>query len=71
MKLLEHVASLLAEEGYDPNYGARPLRRTIQTYLEDKLAEAILEGAVKKDEEVLVTRENDALKFSSPVAANL
>ena len=39
--------------------------------LEDKLAEAILEGAVKKDEEVLVTRENDTLKFSSPVAANL
>ena len=59
------------EKGYDEKYGARPLRRTIQTYLEDKLAEAILEGAVKKDEEVLVTRENDALKFSSPVAANL
>ena len=67
----DSAKELLIEKGYDEKYGARPLRRTIQTYLEDKLAEAILEGAVKKDEEVLVTRENDALKFSSPVAANL
>ncbi len=67
----DSAKELLIEKGYDEKYGARPLRRTIQTYLEDKLAEAILEGAVKKDEEVLVTRENDTLKFSSPVAANL
>ena len=34
----------LAETGYDPDYGARPLRRTVQTQLEDPLAEALLTG---------------------------
>ena len=43
----DDVIALLAEEGYDPNYGARPLRRAIQRLVEDSLAEEILSGKVK------------------------
>nr|WP_308507984.1 ATP-dependent Clp protease ATP-binding subunit [uncultured Stomatobaculum sp.] len=45
----------LIEKGYDPKYGARPLRRAIQNELEDKLAEAMLDDQVKAGDEVLVT----------------
>ena len=45
----------LIEKGYDPKYGARPLRRGIQNELEDKLAEAMLDDKVKAGDEVLVT----------------
>ena len=44
----------LAEKGYDPAYGARPLKRVIQKYLQDPMAEAILSGAIKDGEEVVV-----------------
>ncbi len=45
----------LIDRGYDPKYGARPLKRTIQTELEDRLAEALLEGSVREQSTVLVT----------------
>ena len=41
-------SGLIAEKGTDAKYGARPLRRALQTELEDKLAEAILNGEVKR-----------------------
>lgn len=44
----------LAEIGFDPKYGARPLRRAIQTNIEDKLAEAILAGTIKEGDKVRV-----------------
>ena len=55
---------LLAEKGYSPRYGARPLRRVIQSRVEDKLSEALLDGVIKpgdiarvtvRDAEILVT----------------
>ncbi len=46
--LLEH----LAEKGFDEKYGARPLRRAIQTELEDRLTEQILEGKVRQGDTV-------------------
>jgi len=55
--------ALLIEKGYDEKYGARPLRRAVEHYLEDPLAEAILRGDVKDGEPVLVVREGDALIF--------
>ena len=45
----------LIEKGYDPKYGARPLRRAIQNELEDKLAEAMLDGKVKAGDQVTVS----------------
>ena len=43
----ESVKQLLIEKGTDINYGARPLKRTIQNVLEDKIAEAMLDGKIK------------------------
>lgn len=58
------AVAYLAEKGYDEKYGARPLRRTIQNQIEDKLSEELLEGHIKKDDEVLVTRDGEGLKFT-------
>jgi len=51
----------LVEKGYDPNYGARPLRRAIQRYLEDPLAEEFLKGTVTEGFTVRVKAGEDAL----------
>jgi ATP-dependent Clp protease ATP-binding subunit ClpC len=45
---------LIADEGYSPAWGARPLRRAISNRLEDSLAEAILQGSIKDDSTVFV-----------------
>lgn len=54
----------LAEKGYDEKYGARPLRRTIQTLIEDRLSEEILSGTFKSGDEVMVKKGKDGLIFS-------
>ena len=43
----DQALELLAEQGFDPVYGARPLRRTIQTVVEDTAAEKLLDGSLK------------------------
>ena len=43
----DEVKKLVSEAGFDPGYGARPLRRAIQSKIEDKLSEEILQGKVK------------------------
>lgn len=62
----EAAKEFLINKGYDEKYGARPLRRTIQSSLEDRLAEEILDGAVKEGDEVLVSQGESELKFSLP-----
>lgn len=54
----------LIDKGYDDKYGARPLRRTIQSLLEDKLAEAVLDHKVRKNAQVEVGLEGEDLSFS-------
>jgi ATP-dependent Clp protease ATP-binding subunit ClpB len=54
---------LLASEGYDPQFGARPLKRAIQEHLLDPLATKLLAGEFKPGEKIKVTAEDDALKF--------
>ena len=54
----------LIDKGYDDKYGARPLRRTIQNLLEDKLAEAVLDHKVRKNALVEVGLEGEDLSFS-------
>lgn len=54
LELGEGVVDHLAEVGFDPKYGARPLRRAIQTNIEDKLAEAILAEGIKEGDSVIV-----------------
>jgi ATP-dependent Clp protease ATP-binding subunit ClpC len=55
------------EKGYDPNYGARPMRRAVERYLEDPLAEEILRGNVKAGTTVNVTAKDSKLVFEPDV----
>lgn len=54
---------LLIEKGYDEKYGARPLRRAVEHYLEDPLAEAMLRGDVKEGDPIVVLRNGEKLEF--------
>lgn len=55
LKFTDHAKKYIFEKGYDKKYGARPLKRAIQTYVENELAEAILRGDVKKGDMVTVS----------------
>ncbi|HEX3937022.1 MAG TPA: ATP-dependent chaperone ClpB [Xanthobacteraceae bacterium] len=59
----------LAEKGYDPAYGARPLKRTIQKYVQDPLAELILSGGIKDGEKVKIASGRDGLSFNGAKVA--
>ena len=60
----DDVIALLAEEGYDPNYGARPLRRTIQRSVEDALSEEIIAGKIALGDQVqLYVDDNKHIAF--------
>ena len=78
-RLIEHDIQLevsdeakvfLIDKGYDEKYGARPLRRAVERYLEDPLAEAILRGEVKKNELITVIVEDDHLDFTQDQPAS-
>ena len=59
----DSVKNYIVEKAYEPKYGARPLRRKIQNEIEDQLAEEILDGKVKKGDEVTVTTRKNAVVF--------
>ncbi len=65
LELTPAANALLLSEGYDPAYGARPLRRTIQRMIQDPLAMQILEGAILPGDHVRVDRDGqkDAMRF--------
>ncbi len=66
IELTEKAKDFLAEKGYDPAYGARPLNRAIQKYLEDAVAEEILKGEVQPNDTILADYEGEGevLKLS-------
>src|SRR3954447_18493618 len=64
LKLSDSAKALLAREGYDPVYGARPLRRAIQREILDPLSIDILQGKVREDHTVYVDAKDGALEFS-------
>ena len=63
LNLTDSAKQLLAREGYDPIYGARPLRRTIQREILDPLSIDILEGKVREGQTVHIDAKNGALEF--------
>jgi ATP-dependent Clp protease ATP-binding subunit ClpC len=63
IKLSKGAISFLAEKGFNPSFGARPLRRAIQRYIEDPLSEEILSGKIKEGGEVLVSVKKDKFTF--------
>lgn len=65
LEVTEEARGLLAERGYDPTYGARPLRRAIQNLVEDSLSEEMLKGTFSPGSTILVDLDNsDKLTFT-------
>ncbi len=69
VRLDEATHEFLIEKGYDPAYGARPMRRAVERYLEDPLAEELLRGNIKAGDVVNVSAAGDKLVFSAPETA--
>jgi len=61
----DEAKEFILEKGYDVKYGARPLRRTIQKYIEDQLAEAFIRGAFKEGSKICVDVEQGEIKLRS------
>ena len=66
----EKVTKKLAEDGYDPKFGARPLRRLIQRTVEDTLSEELLQGRVSLGQEVRLTVKDGEITLDDPSPAN-
>lgn len=62
-KLTDAAKIFLTDKGFEPEYGARPLKRALQRYLEDPLAEEILRGHYAADCEIIIGAEEDKLTF--------
>ena len=69
IKLEPAARDWLADKGWDPAYGARPLKRMIQKFVQDPLAEMILSGRIKDGEKVVIGAGKQGLKFNGEVAA--
>ncbi|MFZ4591059.1 MAG: ATP-dependent Clp protease ATP-binding subunit [Ignavibacteria bacterium] len=63
IEITKPVREYLADKGYDQNYGARPLRRAIQRYLEDPLSEEILKGSIKENTRVRIKTKKGSDDF--------
>ncbi|HZF01278.1 MAG TPA: ATP-dependent Clp protease ATP-binding subunit [Methylomirabilota bacterium] len=69
LALDEKAKEFLVEKGYDPEFGARPMRRAVERFLEDPLAEEILKGSLHEGEPIQVTRDGDKLVFNQKAPA--
>jgi ATP-dependent Clp protease ATP-binding subunit ClpC len=63
LEVSQEAKDLLIEKGFDPVFGARPLKRTIQRFLEDPLASEIISKRFKEGSQVKVLRKNEELSF--------
>ena len=63
LRLTDRAGVFLAEAGYDPTYGARPLKRAIQQHVQDPLALALLEGKFQRGDTILADVENGQIAF--------
>jgi len=70
MHLTDPAKEFLIDKGYDPAYGARPLRRAIEQHLEDPLAEELLRGNITTSEVIEVVAEDDKLIFNQLAGAS-
>ena len=70
LQLDDKAKDFLVEKGYDPAFGARPMRRSVERFLEDPLAEDILKGTFHENEPVVVSAGKDKLTFSQNTAAS-
>jgi ATP-dependent Clp protease ATP-binding subunit ClpB len=63
LEITDRAKALLADKGYDPVYGARPLKRTIQRLIQDPLAVKILEGEFKEGDRIKIDSAGDEMVF--------
>jgi len=63
IELDDSAKEFLIEKGYDPTYGARPMRRAVEKFLEDPLAEELLRGGIKAGDTLTVVRDGQKLAF--------
>jgi ATP-dependent Clp protease ATP-binding subunit ClpB len=71
LEVTDAAKTLLGREGYDPTFGARPLKRTIQRRVQDPLALKLLEGEFKDGDTVVVDADRDQIVFRRAIAANV
>ena len=64
IRLTDAAKDLLAKKGYDPQYGARPLKRVMQSMIEDNFSEALLDGVIKSGRIALVDADGEEIKIS-------
>jgi ATP-dependent Clp protease ATP-binding subunit ClpC len=69
LELDDKAKDFLVEKGYDPQYGARPMRRAVERFFEDPLAEEILKGVLREGGMIQVTADKDKLVFNQKTAA--
>ena len=65
LNVTEDARALIAQEGYDPQFGARPIKRTIQRLLLNELSKALISQSVNRDKPIVVDRDGDKLKFTN------
>ncbi len=70
LKISDEAKTFIAEKGYDVQYGARPLKRAIQKYLEDELAELIISEAVSVGDTIIVDYDKENDKISTSIVNN-
>jgi ATP-dependent Clp protease ATP-binding subunit ClpB len=63
LEVSDNALSFLAEEGYDPQFGARPVKRAIQRYVLNDLSKAILKGEVNNEKPIIVDYANGKILF--------
>jgi ATP-dependent Clp protease ATP-binding subunit ClpC len=68
LELDDTARDFLVEKGYDPQYGARPMRRAVERFLEDHLAEELLRGTLRTGEPIKVTGGTEKLVFTQKAA---
>jgi len=69
LQLDEKAKDFLVSKGYDPQYGARPMRRSVERFLEDPLAEELLKGNLHDGEPISVSADADHLTFNQKASA--
>ena len=65
IELSEKANEWLSTVGYDPHFGARPVKRVLQRYVLNELSKRILSGKVDKTKPIVIDYENDSLVFSN------
>ncbi|QPM67022.1 ATP-dependent Clp protease ATP-binding subunit [Atribacter laminatus] len=71
VELTPEARTKIAKEGYDPNFGARPLRRAIQRMVEDPISDLILKGTFKEGDRILIGLEEESLRFDKMLPLEL